>query len=150
MPAGIVIYWVSVCMPAGFEVEPYWVFTFDINFFKSNDFSGWVLLCCKYYWVWARIFSIFQMNSQLDFILHKVNNIFAYWFPFLLFIVLTSCKFFHNLLKVNYFSFIYCSSSRIWFWSIKFCLICFLHFNKFADTFRIQSNVWGGVFSENS
>ena len=31
-------------------------FYFDNNFLKSNDFSGWVLLCSKYYWVWARIF----------------------------------------------------------------------------------------------
>ena len=32
-----------------FEVELFLVFTFYINFPKSNDISGWVLLCCKYY-----------------------------------------------------------------------------------------------------
>ena len=31
-------------------------FTFDINFPKSSNIWSWVLLCCKYYWIWVRIF----------------------------------------------------------------------------------------------
>lgn len=45
-----------------FEIELFFAFTFDINFPKLNNISGWVLLCCKYYWIWARIFYIFYIN----------------------------------------------------------------------------------------
>ena len=31
-------------------------FTFDFNFTKSSNKSGYFLLCCKYYWIWARVF----------------------------------------------------------------------------------------------
>lgn len=40
------------------EVEPFFSFTFDINFPKSNNTYHWVLLCCKCYWTWARISNI--------------------------------------------------------------------------------------------
>ena len=43
-------------------------FFFYINFPKSNNICSWVLLCCKYYWIWVRIFQIFYIDSQSDFI----------------------------------------------------------------------------------
>ena len=39
-----------------------------VNFPKSNNICSWVLLCCKYYWIWVRIFQIFYIDSQSDLI----------------------------------------------------------------------------------
>ena len=51
-----------------FKFKVFFVFFFYINFPKSNNICSWVLLCCKYYWIWVRIFQIFYIDSQSDFI----------------------------------------------------------------------------------